>query len=259
NIPSCNRDKCFRVVNYGYGLDFEAAENLCQRFGGHLASVDNRCDNALLIANSNGNYWLGLKRTDDKWAWTDGTPYDPETSYNDWAPNQPAMSYLVLNTTAKNWTTAGMEGTNTLLPFICETDNSVKPAGKCPDDSVTSVKGDQCFHFVTSKLANFSLAEYKCRITFGGDLASVHYREDNDKIKAKVTTGFWLGGVDTLDRDTGKCHWKWTDGTPFDYTNWDYSQTFDKPSYRLIFNREGRWQSSEPQVQQHYVCGTKPQ
>ncbi|KAL0968616.1 hypothetical protein UPYG_G00269210 [Umbra pygmaea] len=65
-------------------------------------------------------------------------------------------------------------------------------------------------------------AEKYC-ISLGGNLASVHSAGEYDAIKRLVSTSAggdpatWIGGTDIYQDRT----WFWSDGTSFDYTNWN--------------------------------------
>lgn len=60
---------------------------------------------------------------------------------------------------------------------------------------------------------------YSICLNNGGDLPSVHSRKDLEELGEEVgeyTEGYWLGGR-LLPTGT----WAWSDGSPWDYTNWD--------------------------------------
>ena len=72
-------------------------------------------------------------------------------------------------------------------------------------------------HFDTLTRKSWVNAEEDCS-SIGGHLPSVHSIEDLTAI-AEATgyyDGVWLGGYLTPSG-----HWAWSDGTPWDYTNWD--------------------------------------
>ena len=52
----------------------------------------------------------------------------------------------------------------------------------------------------------------------GADLASVTSSEENSFVTTFTHSPAWLGGY--LDGS----EWKWTDGSTFDYTNWDVGE-----------------------------------
>ena len=69
-------------------------------------------------------------------------------------------------------------------------------------------------------LNRFSLLEITTieivRLLFQADLASIHGPEENQFV-TDLSDGkrFWLGG---------KLGWSWSDGTPWDYQNWEPGQ-----------------------------------
>ncbi|XP_038817337.1 ladderlectin-like [Salvelinus namaycush] len=89
----------------------------------------------------------------------------------------------------------------------------------CPSDWYTY--GSHCFKFVSIQ-QSFVDSEQNC-LALGGNLASVHSLLEYQFMQAltKDTNGdlhsTWLGGFDAIKEGT----WMWSDGSRFDYTNWD--------------------------------------
>ena len=52
----------------------------------------------------------------------------------------------------------------------------------------------------------------------GGDLASLHSQEDNDKVKALVQGANVYIGMNDIETEGD---WKWSDGSMVQWTNWD--------------------------------------
>ncbi|KAH7702254.1 macrophage mannose receptor 1-like protein, partial [Aphelenchoides avenae] len=54
------------------------AEQQCQRVGGHLASVHDSDANTFMQKYSDAYplHWLGGRKVDGVWSWTDGSPWD---------------------------------------------------------------------------------------------------------------------------------------------------------------------------------------
>jgi len=50
------------------------AENHCQQFGGHLASLS-EVENELIGKTILGTVWIGGKKVGSQWTWSDGTPW----------------------------------------------------------------------------------------------------------------------------------------------------------------------------------------
>ena len=81
------------------------------------------------------------------------------------------------------------------------------------------------YNVVRKKYSRFGEQEKTWRSAYsecrkhGGDLPSVHSRKDLEELGKEVgeyTEGFWLGAR-LLPSGT----WAWSDGSPWDYTNWD--------------------------------------
>ncbi|KAK0424491.1 hypothetical protein QR680_008694 [Steinernema hermaphroditum] len=73
--------------------------------------------------------------------------------------------------------------------------------------------GRSCFDVLPVHMP-FWFFQFDCAI-FRYNQTSVHNEADNDLIRAHFNTTFWLGGS---DNSTGT--WTWTDGSPFNYSNW---------------------------------------
>ncbi len=75
-------------------------------------------------------------------------------------------------------------------------------------------------------------AELDC-VNFGGHLASVHSRAEQDLVDSFFTSGnyFWIGGTGTGYHDG----WRWSDGSAWDYECW-YDET-SSSSYQCLRSR----------------------
>ncbi|KAL2078274.1 hypothetical protein ACEWY4_025959 [Coilia grayii] len=75
---------------------------------------------------------------------------------------------------------------------------------------------NRCFMFVSTE-RTWAESERYC-ISMGGNLASVHSREEYNFIDSLFSTHrVWIGGCDAVQEG----HWLWSDGTKFDYTLWN--------------------------------------
>ncbi|XP_026181764.1 ladderlectin-like [Mastacembelus armatus] len=118
----------------------------------------------------------------------------------------------------------------------------------------------RCFMHVPKALT-WPAAQLNCQ-SLGGNLASVRDAEEYEVIQkviadAKGTGLIWIGGHDLIQE--GK--WKWTDKTPFTYTNWAPGQPDDYQRNEdcLQISTEGRrfWNDLDCQTPLPSVCVKK--
>uniref|UniRef100_A0A914E7F5 C-type lectin domain-containing protein n=1 Tax=Acrobeloides nanus TaxID=290746 RepID=A0A914E7F5_9BILA len=166
------------------------AEQVCEEWGGYLASVSSAFENAHVASYAKtvlktSVYWLGgstyLAQESPyyNWTWTDGA----NMTYNRWARNQFCVIYddccLIQNSTDQYWYISSCKAGAPTYPYICEL------------------------------LAPTT-----------ADLVSIHSQEENqwlvDFLNKKDIGASWIGLYNP--RVTGK--WEWTDGTPVDFTSW---------------------------------------
>uniref|UniRef100_A0A3P8XPD1 C-type lectin domain-containing protein n=1 Tax=Esox lucius TaxID=8010 RepID=A0A3P8XPD1_ESOLU len=87
--------------------------------------------------------------------------------------------------------------------------------------------GSRCFKYVKAK-RSWADSALNC-MALGGSLASVHSLLEYKFIQALIleTTGklpsTWLGGYDAVVEG----RWMWSDGSSFDYTNWNTGEPND--------------------------------
>ncbi|NP_001124136.1 uncharacterized protein isoform X1 [Danio rerio] len=100
---------------------------------------------------------------------------------------------------------------NLLLLFMLSIGNA---SGSCPYGWINT--GVKCYKFF-SQSVSWITAEKNCQ-GFGGNLASVHNRLENDFLMNMVPSSSrcWIGGHDGEQEG----QWLWTDGSMFDYNNW---------------------------------------
>jgi Lectin C-type domain len=79
-------------------LTWQQAEDFCTEFRGHLASIGNSDEQAVLMRHfpkveAGYLYWIGLhEQRDGSWAWSDGQPYGTTTF---WHPTEQGSSQLL--------------------------------------------------------------------------------------------------------------------------------------------------------------------
>jgi Lectin C-type domain len=82
----------------------------------------------------------------------------------------------------------------------------------------------------------------------GGHLATVQSMDENAFILAHLRKAIylnaWLGGYRTNDPCNPVCTWRWVDGSPWSFTNWNFGEPNDpvnEDSLEMLVASEGRW------------------
>uniref|UniRef100_A0A914QVK4 C-type lectin domain-containing protein n=1 Tax=Panagrolaimus davidi TaxID=227884 RepID=A0A914QVK4_9BILA len=181
---------------------------------------------------SSDTYWIGATDTikAQTWSWMDNS----SLAFNNWVKGQPQ------NTFDSNCGAGLMQGGKWISdncdkekPFICEFNTAppTVPKPSCPE-SWTFYNATGFCYKVNVKSLNWNDAENEC-LKEGSHLISIHsysemlfatflanpYSTNNCSWEAQT----WIG----LLTNDNNVHWKWTDGTPFDYTTWYPSEPDD--------------------------------
>lgn len=123
-------------------------------------------------------------------------------------------------------------------------------AKKCPYGWTNF--GVRCYKFF-SQTVNWVTAEKNC-LGLDANLASVHSKMDQDFLLSMLpssSTRCWFGAHD----GNHEGQWLWTDGTPFDYTNWVTGQPSGGTENCGEFNFEpNRWNDLTCSIALVYVC-----
>ena len=102
---------------------------------------------------------------------------------------------------------------------------------------------------------NWQDAEEFC-FKSGSHLASIHSKEENDFIVHDLAdsgaTEMWVGGM--LGQDG--VQWTWSDGTTWDYTNWDTNQPDNLRGKQNRFVLKTTWDDREEDQTKPFVCKT---
>ncbi|VDM77470.1 unnamed protein product [Strongylus vulgaris] len=236
--PEFNRCYLFVSEAQPFGL----AEDACAANKGHIVSVSNGFENAMLAESASAQniktaYFIGANRLQGNWSNSDGSPL----FYTNWAQGQPSTTATCAVASAPDgmWTSTSC---STAYPFICAIAENAHPSVTCPTCPTPTCptpprqpghcesgwayfdKTDSCYRrFVW---ANFENAEEVC-VSNGGHLASIHSAEENTFVNDISESGMdysddgsltWIGL--TQANYPSSTVWTWTDGTPFDYKNW---------------------------------------
>ncbi|XGW31409.1 hypothetical protein V3C99_009963 [Haemonchus contortus] len=236
--PEFNRCYLFVSEPQPFGL----AEDACVSNKGHIVSVTNGFENAMLAEsavaqNIKSPYFVGMNKLQGNWSNSDGS----SSTYMNWSPGQPTAgaTCAVAKAPDGSWTSVSCSNPS---PFICAIPEDAHPAFTCPtcatptcpapprepghcDSEWAYFEGtDSCYRRFF--WATFDNAEEIC-VSEGGHLASIHSTEENGFVIEIAESGndygsgndlTWMG-LHQADYPT-KTDWTWTDGTPFDYKNW---------------------------------------
>ncbi|XP_056615291.1 galactose-specific lectin nattectin-like [Triplophysa dalaica] len=118
--------------------------------------------------------------------------------------------------------------------------------------------GVQCFKFFPQAV-DWVTAEKNCQ-SLDGNLASVRSKAQNDFLLSlvPVNTRVWIGGHDGEIEQ--QC--LWTDGSPFDYTNWCKTQpdNFKGSEHCLEINLSSNrcWNDEACSTTLAYICSRRP-
>jgi len=139
-------------------------------------------------------------------------------------------------------------------PVLCKAPAVETSAVKtCPEDAV---RFDQewCFWAHDEYSYSWSEAVEVCR-SKGLQLTSIHSQAENDFITAMVVTHPWIGLSDEAQDET----YKWSDGTPLDYTNWATGQPDREDSDCVPLGTSGDWFNRNCTEMRGAVCRGRPQ
>lgn len=116
-----------KYVRYDFPLNWTEAETFCKQQGGHLATITSEAENnaikQLLENAAMDRYWIGAKRTNDKWAWVSNEDFQ----YTNWYVNEPNNTLGIENYLEIYNNTGWNDNKNCRLAnggFICEIENS---------------------------------------------------------------------------------------------------------------------------------------
>jgi len=111
----------------------------------------------------------------------------------------------------------------------------------------------RCYGSPENKRLSWEAAELHCQNWLSGaHLASVHSPEEQAFIVDNYPKHIWLGGTDISQEGT----WDWTDGTPFDYSDWYPGEPNNHGGNQdcLSERKEHKWDDDGCEKEQFFLC-----
>ena len=251
-------------IRYDYSVSWHMAKSICEKIGGHLATVTSANENStissLLSSVSNPYYYLGGtdKAKEGTWKWITGESFSTSiyTNWNSGEPNNTDgnENYLVINNTSGKWNDYRENNVSAIKGFICEFGGNYIPIK-------TTVENGHIYSLFNEKLS-WSDAESAC-VAMGGHLVSITSSDEQLIVENLLKYGamdyYWIGATDKDSEgvwkwiDSGEVFWRGrSNGTSSGFSNWKSGEPNNNndnngEDYAYIYNNEspfGKWNDS---------------
>lgn len=209
---------------FDYSVNWYTAKALCEKMGGHLATITEAGEQDVIKNLSDygtlTGYWLGAAdfNLEGDYHWVTGEPF----SYAAWANGQPDNSirycsdgedFLEQHPGLNGWndaySTIGNRG------FICEFGDTAEPS------KTVEYKGHT--YSLYNRQLSWTQAEAFC-VKQGGHLLSINTPDEQQFIERLLAYGaadnYWIGYTDK-DQEG---RWAWTSGETSTFTKWNTGQ-----------------------------------
>ncbi|XP_073720228.1 galactose-specific lectin nattectin-like [Misgurnus anguillicaudatus] len=140
-----------------------------------------------------------------------------------------------------------------VLLFLVFSVENAAAQGKCQNEWTPF--GVQCYKFFPQSV-DWVTAEKNCQ-SCGANLASVHDIMENSFLASLVHayTHVWIGGHDAEVEG----QWLWSDGSPFDFSNWCSGQPDNQGAIEhcvdLNYRNDLCWNDQPCSITLSYICG----
>ena len=212
---------------YNVGTDWKTAYKICERKGGHLATVNSKEENDFIYGLqkkfANSFCWLGGtdNTSEGNWYWITGEPF----TYKNWVKNEPNNSdelehYLQMYLENGEWNDAKYSNTSTdsKSGFVCEYEGNINAAQYTPSKQISYQNSK--YEIYDKYKIDWQTAELVSKAK-GGHLVVFDSLAENTKIYEAVTSSaqsiFWIGYTDAGTEGV----WRNVKGETPKYTNWD--------------------------------------
>ncbi|XP_015776212.1 PREDICTED: uncharacterized protein LOC107354273 [Acropora digitifera] len=209
------------------------------------------------------------------YAWSDKSP----VKFTRWNPQQPDSHFgqqpCVEMYSTGEWADTGCYS---VKKFICKMSRTANSATFSPTFTTRYVASTQgpiicppgwilwnsmCYYFSNDSLSSkmsWKDAVQACRRIRGGDLVSIHSASENTFIKSNISRrsslNFWIG-LNDLGLESS---FKWSDGSPVQYTNYAFREPNDffKQEDCVEMHRfSGTWNDNHCSRRSPYICKIK--
>lgn len=255
---------CYKLVEEP--ATWEAAQTNCEQQGGNLASIDMSYDQAFVagvVLQGKEDAWIGLKRKEDGYMWTDGWP----VFFTQWGPGEPTnvegegcVSMHGARAFHGTWNDTGCD---LAKPYICKISSESPPPTPAPGNGMCLPSWTHYGHYcyiVYNGVEGFSWpdSEHYCK-SIKGDLVSIHSRAEVEFIRNlnySKNHNIWIG----LTRDN-HFGWAWTDKTSLGFLNWAPGQpnaalhpgeVFEENCVEML--EDGQWNDNNCLQKRGFAC-----
>ncbi|RMC04930.1 hypothetical protein DUI87_18106 [Hirundo rustica rustica] len=243
-------NKCFKVFGFNENdtLTWHAARNNCIDFGGNLATISKKEEQAFLMSllkNAATDAWVGLNDINQEhtYLWTDGSPVD----YTNWAKGSRSYYsmddcvFLMKNPIeqAGKWKDEGCKASKS---YICQKSSDPKLLHSQPTVPVFGFNnyGDDRYEVINYKMS-WEKAEKNCRDQ-SAELASIldPYAESFLWLQIlKYGEPVWIG----LNSNMSGGQYVWSDRRRSRYLNWASGEP-NKNKACVYLDLDGFWKTA---------------
>ncbi|KAG2469438.1 MRC2 protein, partial [Polypterus senegalus] len=186
----------FDLVNYS--LSWLDAQRYCRNNYTDLMTVESQTENQNLKTPHDKNYWIGLRRENDNWQWSNRSPL----TYTNWKRE-----------------------------FSCAV---LQSDGSWNDSDCSEEKPFMCYNVVMNATFIIASSTWKDAVDYcrkrNSDLISISSQLEQDAIAALVNTtnspNVWLG----LRQSRMFGFWFWIDEKPLSYDHWQFAAVSKDPT-----------------------------
>ncbi|XP_022088561.1 lymphocyte antigen 75-like [Acanthaster planci] len=254
----------------------DASTNCKKTSGAQLVVIEERLEEAFLSGQlgmeASDEFFIALSdsKTAGLYEWMDGFPI----TYTNWGEGQPddRTGHCVTMSSGKDAGYWADRDCSQQYRYICEKAKAGEPPIQPPPVNPPTTPssqdcasgwtgyGQRCFKAVEfdqgSDAADWDEANRVCT-NFGGHLASFHHPDEEaflvKNLKLNLKRRFWIG----LNDQRNEGGYRWSDGTPVQYTNWAPGEPNDYGGQEECVETDlkgGKWNDLFCWYKRNYLC-----